>query len=349
MRKIIIDNNNKGQRIDKFLLKFMKDMPKSFLYKMIRKKNIKLNSKKIEGNEIINLGDEIDIFMTDEVMINFGANKDMLDMFDNKKDVDQNEKMTIEEKIINKLEQNKNKKEVSKEEKMRRPKIDIVYEDNEMIIVNKPENVLVHPDESDGSEETILSEVIGYLEYKKDKTYLASRAMNFRPAICNRLDRNTKGLVIVCKNFSKTQKINRMIKDHEVEKRYLAVVCGKVQDDFGELINYYEKDEDNNEASVYDDETENSKEVKLKYKVIKRGFETSLLEIELITGKSHQIRAQLAHFGHPIVGDMKYGDDDINEKFKIQMKVKSQLLCAYKLKIEDQIYKIDCDFEKYVR
>lgn len=352
MRKIIIDKNNEGQRVDKFLLKFMKDMPKSFLYKMMRKKNIKLNGKKIEGAEILSLDDELDIFMTDDAMINFGANKDTLFLFDDKKIINEDDKKTIEEKIDEYILDDSNKKffkEVDKDKKMRRPNLDVVYEDNDLLIVNKPVDMLVHPDESDGSEETLLSEIIGYLEYKKDKTYMASRAMNFRPAICNRLDRNTMGIVCCAKSFSMTQKINRMIKDHEVEKKYLCVVKGKVTKDEDELVNYYEKDEDENIASVYDDESENSKEVRLKYKVVKRGFETSLLEVELITGKSHQIRAQLAHIGYPIVGDYKYGDEDINDKFRMQMKVKSQLLCAYKLVIDNKEYKIDCNFEQYVR
>lgn len=344
MRKIIIDENNQNQRVDKFLLKFMKDMPKSFLYKMFRKKNIKLNGKKIEGTEILNANDEVDIFMTDEAMTNFGANSDTLFLFDDKKVVSEDDKKTIDEKI-NEINYN----EVSKNKEMRRPNLEVVYEDKDMLIVNKPENMLVHPDESDGAEETLLNEIEGYLEYKKDKTYMASKAMNFKPAICNRLDRNTKGLVIACKSFSMTQRINGMIRDREVEKRYLAVVSGKVLKDEDELVNYYEKDEDDNVASVYDDESENLKEVRLKYKVVKRGFQTSLVEVELITGKSHQIRAQLAHIGHPIIGDMKYGDVDMNDKFRMQMKVKSQLLCAYKLVIGHNEYKIDCDYEKYVR
>ncbi|MCQ2979402.1 MAG: pseudouridine synthase, partial [Clostridia bacterium] len=117
-----------------------------------------------------------------------------------------------------------------------------------------------------------------------------------------------------------------------------------------ELVNYYEKDEDSNEASVYDMDSEmDAKEVRLKYKTVKKGFQTSLVEVELITGKSHQIRAQLAHISHPIVGDMKYGDEEVNEKFRTQMKVKSQLLCAYRIVINHKEYKIDCDYEQYVR
>ena len=369
MRKIIVDNNNENQRIDKFLLKFLKDMPKSFLYKMFRKKNIKLNSKKIEGTEIIKRGDEIDIFMNDEALVNFGANKETLDLFDFRKNVPENEKKTALEKMIEKEEQEKRiaenfknegesqkniennqfSSEVNKKEKMRKPNLDVVYEDEDILIVNKPVNMLVHPDESDGSEGTLLSEIMCYLDYKKDRTYLSSKAMNFRPAICNRLDRNTTGLVIACKSFAKTRRINEMIARHEVEKKYLAVVCGKVAKDSEELINYYEKDGETNEATIFDIETEHSKEVKLRYNVVKRGMQTTLLEVELITGKSHQIRAQLAHIGHPIVGDMKYGDEEINEKFERQMKVKSQLLCAYKVTIGKETYMIDCDYEKYVR
>lgn len=340
MRKIIVDENNENQRIDKFLLKFMSEMPKGFLYKMLRKKNIKLNGAKVEGTEIIQACDEIDIFMTDDAMINFGANPETLSLFDNTKVVDNKE--TIIEKI-DKLNQEEGKS------KMRRPNLNVVYEDKEMLIVNKPDNMLVHPDECDMQEETLLSEIICYLDYKKDPSYIASKAMNFKPAICNRLDRNTTGLVIACKTFAKTRRINEMIARGEIEKRYLCVVCGKMEKDEDELVNYYEKDEDNNEASIFDVETEFSKEVKLRYKTLKKGFSTSLLEVELITGKSHQIRAQLAHIGHPIVGDKKYGDLEINEKFDKQMKVKNQLLCAYKLRIGKETYEIDCDFDEYVR
>jgi len=314
MRVLVIDKENENQRIDKFLLKYFGDMPKSFLYKMLRKKCIKINGGRICGSEILKAGDEIKIFMAESTIENFAIT------------TSQSYKESKTNKKIN---------------------LKIIYEDKDMIIVFKPSNMLVHG--NGNGESTLQSEIIRYLEYKKDTSYLNSKNVNFMPAVCNRLDRNTEGLVIVAKNFSTAQKMNRLIQEHKIIKKYLAVCVGKPKKNKGILKGYWSKDNNNNIVKITDKKMhKDDKEVVTEYIVLASGKFTSLVEINLITGKSHQIRAQFAAINNPILGDKKYGSGEIDNKLKMLKKSSGQILCAYKLIIEGKEYKLECDYSNYV-
>jgi len=273
MKLINIDNENEGQKIDKFILKILKEMPKSFLYKMYRKKNIKLNDAKISGKETLKAGDEIKIFFSDETY----------------------EKFKGEEK------ENKVKK-----------LFEVVYEDENVLIVNKPVGLLAHT--SSGNYERNLVDSI--------KGYLGETSEGFKVSISNRLDRNTSGLVIAGKNLMAVKCINELIKEHKVDKYYKTIVKGELK---GRKVlkGKMEKNEDKNKSKM----SKEGKDVETIVKPIKSNGKFTEVEIKLITGRTHQIRVHLSSIGHPLLGDTKYGSRVLNEKLGLNM----QLLHAYKL------------------
>ncbi len=296
MKELIINNRDKEQRIDKYLSKYFGDLPKSFLYKMFRKKNIKLNGVKIDGNEILKENDIIQVFFKDETFEKFKAGEGN------------------PAKSTDKV-----------------PELNIVYEDKNMLVVNKEDNMSVHSNE-DEEENTLIDIVNQYLEKRQDNEYLKSKETGFKAALCNRLDRNTKGLVLVGKNYITTKTLNDMIKNREIEKYYIAVVSGKMKENEEKTLRgYIVKNIKNNTSVVLDKEVEGSKYVETKYKVIKSNEDYSVLEVNLITGRGHQIRAHMKSIGHPIIGDSKYGENIVNRAFKRSFGVKTQLLFAYKI------------------
>lgn len=290
MKEIIISNNEGNQRLDKFLIKYFNRANSSFVYKMLRKKNFTLNDKKAIGNEILKIGDKINLYLSDET----------------------HEKFHFESEI-RKKNQFKNK----------RYKPDIVYEDEHIVIVNKPAGLL---SQSDSSGAVSLNDMIR--DYILEKADDKEKYRAFKPTVCNRLDRNTVGLVICAKTFVAAQTVSYLIKKRQIRKFYSAVVLGNVT---GEHIA---------EGTIVKDSVKNyvhynqksltgvtAAQVKLKYRSMKTNSNYSMLEVELITGKSHQIRVQMAAENHPVLGDNKYG----NRKRNSELKVKGQLLCAYKL------------------
>lgn len=287
MRKLKIDKNNSNQRLDKFLLKYLNKAPKSFIYKMIRKKNIKLNNSKVSGNEILQENDILDLYLSEETIIKF-----------------------MEEKLLNKNVGSLN----------------IVFEDKNILIVNKPTNLLSQA--SKAYEDNLVDRILLYLS--NTNQFDNSKESYFTPGICNRLDRNTSGLVISGKNLIATQEVNRLISENLLEKYYLTIVKGNIEK--SNLIkSYHVKDSIDNKVKIYDCEVENSKKVITEYKPIISNGKFSLLEVKLITGKSHQIRAHLQSIGHPIIGDKKYGDANINLYFNKKFGINSQILHASKL------------------
>ncbi|MCL1925132.1 MAG: RluA family pseudouridine synthase [Defluviitaleaceae bacterium] len=286
MKEHIVKETENNQKLNKFLGRYLNKAPKSFIHKMLRKKNITLNNSKADGSEDIKTGDIIKFFLSNETIENF------------------------------KQEEKNHKKS---------PKLNIVYENEDMLILNKPSGLLSVPN---NSPEASLIDSIGV--YLKNSDF----------AIVNRLDKNTSGIVICGKNLHSVQKLNKLIKNREIKKYYIAIVLGTVKK-AGELVGYHTKDEEKNKAKITKIEKENSKQVITRYKPLKNltsfsGVSTNLtvLEIELVTGKAHQIRVHLAGIGHPILGDPKYGNKLINKKHKIE----NQLLHAYKVEIEDNIY-----------
>ncbi len=283
MQEIIINNNDAGQRIDKFLTKKYKNLPISMMYKLIRKKDITINRKRVKENQILCEGDLLRIYAPDDV-----------------------------------LSENAPKKIVTK------GKISVVYEDENILIVDKESGLLVHSDSNEEGD-TLIDRITAYLIEKNE--YNPESENSFAPALCNRIDRNTEGLVIAAKNAAALREMNDIIKERRIEKIYLAAVHGVIKPQSGEISLKLEKDSKENIVRV--NNSKNSKTAITKYKTIavSRTKEFSLVEIELITGRTHQIRVSFAHIGHPLLGDGKYA---VNKKDR-DLGYKSQALCAYSI------------------
>ncbi|MBS4537814.1 RluA family pseudouridine synthase [Clostridium sp. D2Q-11] len=283
MKKIIIKRNDENQRIDRFLSKYMDKASKGFIQKMIRKKRIKLNGSRTYSEEIVKCDDEITLYLAEETINKF-----------------QSEVENIDVKID----------------------LNIIYEDDNILLINKKEGQISHSNNEDG--ESIVKGVKKYLIDKGE--YKPEEEKTFSPAICNRLDLNTSGVIIAAKNYNSLKVINEAIRDQKIEKYYKALVAGKI-DKRDLLEGYLVKDNKTNKVMIYNKWVENSKEIKTRISPIKYNEDYTLLDIELITGRTHQIRAHLSSINHPIVGDRKYGDKETNKKFNL----KSQFLIAYKI------------------
>ncbi|GAA0116255.1 RluA family pseudouridine synthase [Clostridium senegalense] len=209
-------------------------------------------------------------------------------------------------------------------------KLKITYEDENILMVEKWPGVLVHSDKKNG-ESTLTDYVLSYLYDKGD--YEPEKEITFTPAPCNRLDRNTSGIVIYGKNFSSLKEMNEMIRERKVEKYYMALIKGKIKEGYYEA--YISKNEDNNISKVYEEYKPNTKKIAMKVKVIQSCGIFSLVELELLTGRSHQLRSHLAFLGNPIVGDTKYGEKKLNSFFVNRYGLDYQFLYAYKVIFKD--------------
>lgn len=302
MREFQINSNEAGQRFDKYLKKLLVNAPNSFIYKMLRKKNITLNGKKADGTEKLANGDNVKLFFSDETFDKFSASQ----------------------KVANAIEQLKGLKSLP-----------VVYEDENVLIVNKPSGMLSQKAENDdvSANEHILS----YLMEKGELTEEMMRT--FKPSICNRLDRNTSGLLVAGKTLKGLQEMSAALKDRTVQKYYRCIVKGEVHDS-SYIKGWLSKDEQNNRVTIYTDKPQNTSEdtflpIETEYVPLQRLSGYTELEVHLITGRSHQIRAHLACIGHPIIGDVKYGDKKVNERFRKAVQIKSQMLHAYRMVFED--------------
>lgn len=290
-----------GQRFDKFLHKFMPQATTSFFYKMLRKKNITLNGKKAEGKEMLKEGDRVSFFFSDETFAKFRG--------DAMSDVP----TAVYEKAYGMLKD-----------------IQIIYEDEDVLMLNKPAGVLSQ--KAKPSDVSLNEWLIGYL--LKQKKITAKELNTFKPSVCNRLDRNTSGLVLCGKSLRGSQNLTKLIREREVRKFYRTIVVGDMRE--GALVEgYLLKDEKTNTVTVYslDDSNvpEDAQTIKTAYKPLKNYGKYTLLEVELITGKTHQIRAHLASIGHPIIGDAKYGKPETNKEAERRFGLKWQLLHAHRL------------------
>lgn len=300
MKEFIIQKNEENQRFDKYLKKLLPNATTSFLYKMMRKKNIVINKKKAEGNEKLVAGDVVSIFLSDETFEKFHVNLEDL------------------------------RKEYEALKSLGLKGLKVIFEDDEMIIADKPYNMLSQKaSEQDLSANEYL---LGYMISKGELSFEEFRT--FRPSVVNRLDRNTTGLLLFGKTLNALQKLGENIRNRSISKYYLAVVAGELKEKM-ELKGYLLKDEKNNKVSYHQEQVEGSNYIETGVKPIACENGLTLVEIHLITGKTHQIRLHLATIGHPILGDMKYGDEMINKKYYESHKINHQLLHAYRLEFPD--------------
>lgn len=265
MKTFIISDNDAGQRLDQFLSKAAPKLPKSLLYKSIRKKNIKCNGKRAELSQRLAAGDEIAVYLPDEVL----TPPEVYDDF------------------------------------LKAPaQLNIVYEDENILLLDKPPGLLVHPD-AGREPDTLLHRMLRYL-YEKGE-YLPGAEHSFTPAFANRIDRGTGGIVLAAKSAPALRVLNKKLKERQIDKFYLCLVRGTPPEPEQTLRGYLAKDSAKNQVSIHSAPRPGDSEICTRYQVLdcRNGF--SLLEVELLTGRSHQIRAHLASIGHPLVGDRKYG------------------------------------------
>ena len=241
----------------------------------------------------------------------------------------QNEKYFLEEGDIVEIKYIQSKKEdkTKKFMKVDPKRMKVCFEDENIVVVEKWPGILVHSDTSDNKEATLTDYVLCYLNDKGD--YVPENEVTFTPAACNRLDRNTSGMIMFGKTFEGVKCVNEAIREDEVKKYYYTLAKGKVKS--GLYEGYIVKNPDTNISTVYDKEVKNSKKISMDVKVVETNGAYSFLEINLITGRSHQIRAHLSHIGNPIIGDNKYGDKKLNSFFESKYGLNYQYLYAYKL------------------
>lgn len=291
----MIEKNEAGQRLDKFLAKYMNEASKSFFYKMMRKKNITLNGKKCEGNEKLAEGDVVKLFLAEDTIEKFSS---------------------VQVQEVKKVD------------------LDILYEDDEIILVNKPAGMLSQ--KAKETDESLVEYLIDYLLGSGKLTERGLRA--FRPSVCNRLDRNTSGIVAAGKSLAGLQMLSCVFKDRSIHKYYQCLVSGEIRD-VKTVDGWLLKDEKKNQVRILTEAEakrfggrggdEEPKRIRTKYEPIATDGRFTLLKVTLLTGRSHQIRAHLASLGHPIVGDFKYGGvSKVNPSGRT---VKYQLLHSYRL------------------
>ena len=304
MREYKISEGEAGQTLNKFMHKYMPKAPSSFFYKMYRKKNIVLNRKKVGGKEMLMVGDVISFFLAEETILNF-----------------QNQSASKEKEYEHAYQTWKS--------------MEIIYEDQSIVVVNKPSGVLT---QKAGPEDESLNEwLIGYLLHSGAVTSESLKL--FHPSVLNRLDRNTYGLVIGSKSLLGAQTVSKWIRERSVRKFYRLIVKGTGLKETT-IKGYLYKDPVKNRVSVRKEfpshvTDKEVSEIETRYYPIREYRDKSLVEVELITGKTHQIRAHMASIGHPLLGDYKYGDSTWNDFYRKQYGIQSQLLAACRLEFPE--------------
>ena len=345
MQTIEIGHNQAGQRLDKFLHKYLPLAPMGFLYKMLRKKNITLNGKKASGSEMITMGDKVCVFFSDDTFEKFSGRNVASEAGNGDFECNKHRDETLVGTNIgneNDSESRQMKEYLTVYEKLHG--ISILYEDAHCLFLNKPAGILT---QKAAAGDCSLNEwMIGYLLTQNPS--LEGELATFRPSVCNRLDRNTSGIVLCGKSLAGLQFLSECIREHKVRKFYHAVCVGEIRTP-KEVKGYLVKDSVENKVRIVSD-PEGSKQgavlIHTAYTPIVTANGYTLLEVELITGKSHQIRAHLASMGHPLIGDAKYGRENVNSLFREKYGLKHQLLHAYRVEFPEKKFKFDVRLEQ---
>ncbi len=286
LRKVTIAKNDEGQRLDKFLTKAYPNLPQSVLYKCIRTKDVKLNGKRCQISDRLREGDVLSLYWQEEFF----------------------------------------QKEERAYDFLKAPSaLSVLYEDENILLLDKKPGLIVHPDENYHFD-SLIARVQHYL-YDKGE-YRPEEENAFAPALINRIDRNTGGIVMAAKNAEALRIMNQKVKDRELQKMYLCVVCGQLEEKEGTLTGYLEKNEAQNRVYISRKPSEGAKSIRTRYRVLEERRDFSLLEVELLTGRTHQIRAHFASIGHPLAGDGKYGKNTLNKRSGFPY----QALYSYKLR-----------------
>lgn len=313
MQSVTIGTNQAGQRLDKFLHKYLPQAGTGFLYKMLRKKNITLNGKKAEGNEILALNDTISFFFSDETFAKFSG----------KEGVSEGKTAATNFSARNLCQMQEYKKAYET-----LAGVTVLYEDENIIALNKPAGVLTQKAKP---EDLSLNEwLIGYLLGKNPQ--MSGELDTFKPSVCNRLDRNTSGIVLCGKSLPGSQYLSRCIKERKIQKFYRTICIGSLTKP-QKIEGYLTKNQTKNLVSIssYVDSNQSAELIQTAYFPIQSTSKYTLLEVELITGKTHQIRAHLSSIGHPLIGDFKYGKEHENRHFKKEYGLEHHLLHAYRV------------------
>ena len=291
MRQLTVHKNDENQRLDKYLKKYLKEAPGSFIYKMLRKKNIVLNGKKADGTEKLSDGDEIKLFFAEDTLQKFTGETAVGDM----------PKFPVKSNL------------------------EILFEDEDILILNKPAGELSQ--KAEAKDVSMNEYALGYLQQSGAIT--AESLKVFKPSVCNRLDRNTSGILIVAKTYQGAREFGDALQKRTVRKFYRCIVKGEVKKS-EKIDGFLWKDEKTNKVQIFKEKREGASEIHTAYEPVKCENGMTLLEVHLITGRTHQIRAHLSSIGHSILGDPKYGNKKLSDKYK----VKYQLLHACRLELD---------------
>ena len=274
MRELTIGKNDAGQRVDRFVSKALPLLPPALHQKYIRLKRIKVNGGRAQRDQRLREGDVLQLYINDEFFDKPREDNLFLTLF--------------------------------------RPSLDIVYEDENLMLLNKRPGLVVHADETE-KVNTLINHIQAYLYQKREWNPRWENA--FTPALCNRIDRNTGGIVIAAKNAETLRIINQKIREREIDKRYLCITVGTPRPPQGEVSCFLLKDEKKKQVAVYHRPVPGGKTAVTRYRTLETREELSLLEVELLTGRTHQIRATMADLGCPLLGDGKYGDGQVNRRY----------------------------------
>ena len=299
MKSFTVTKNDASKRLDKFITQNCPTLPSSLMFKYIRTKRIKVNGKRAEISTRLNPGDTVEAYINDDFFVSKQPKYDFLSA---------------------------------------PARLDIVYEDENILLADKKQGLLVHPDKIEYND-TLIARIQHYL-YDKGE-YDPEAENSFRPALANRIDRNTGGIVIAAKNAEALKILCDKIKYREIEKKYLAVIHGTPKKKTALLEGFLEKNEDKNKVYLKNRKTDDSLTIKTKYTLLESKNELSLIEVELLTGRTHQIRAHMASIGHPLLGDGKYGKLAADKRLGFD----KQALYSYSLKFD---FKTDAGILNYL-